>query len=147
MAAKGDKMRNVGDSIISGTVEYYFADQLPHGSGIDCKWEYYKTGDYVYFSNSYHCMSEHGYYDGYQDFRIRIDKTLFSYLCEAIVKMNAYQHEPSRQRMIKRVGVLLDIIKDDFTLQFTGSRYKAEKYFLYDYLVDTIAYSFDDMQF
>lgn len=140
-------MYNTGRSLIEGTIECDFADQLPHGSGIDSAWEYNATANYVYFCNSFHCMDENGSYDGWQDFRIRIDKTTFELLYDAIGKMRRYKHEPSRQRMIKRVDVLLDIICEEFILQFTGSRYKAEKYFLQDYLVDTIVYSIGQMEF
>ena len=45
---------------------------LPHGSGIDCDWELERKGDYVYCQNSYHTMNEHGYYDKYADFTIKI---------------------------------------------------------------------------
>ena len=140
-------MYNTGHSLIEGTIEYDFANQLPHGSGIDGAWEYHTTANYVYFNNSYHCMDENGFYDGWQDFRIRIDKTTFELLYDAIGKMRRYKHEPSRQAMFKRVDVLLDIIKDEFILQFTGSRYKAKKYFLQDYLVDTIVWSIGEMGF
>lgn len=139
-------MYNTGHSLIEGTIEYDFADQLPHGSGIDASWEYHTTANYVYFCNSYHCMDEYGGYDGWQDFRIRISKPTFELLYDAIGKMRNYK-EPSRQAMIKRVDVLLDIICEEFILQFTGNRYKAEKYFLQDYLVDTIVYSIGEMGF
>ena len=56
----------------------FFVDNLPSGSGIDCEWSgnMPEFGNFVTFSNSYHCMNESGY-DGYQDFFIRILKTDF----------------------------------------------------------------------
>ena len=48
-------------------------ETIPHGSGIDCEWNVeYKRGK-VYLENSYHCMTEHGFYDGFADFTLVID--------------------------------------------------------------------------
>ena len=123
-----------------------FVNELPHGSGIDCTWGGYVKGNYVYFHNSYHCMNEGGFYDGYQDFRIRIDKSDFYRMLNAARNMNHYKFEPSRQREIKRLDVMLGYIRDEFVLQFTGGQYKADKYMLRDYLTDTIAYSIEEME-
>jgi len=47
-------------------------ENLPHGSGIDCDWFCEKNGaGKVVCYNSYHCMDEFGYYDGYADFSVR----------------------------------------------------------------------------
>lgn len=47
---------------------------LPQGSGINCDWTYdYLANGKIKASNSYHCMSEHGFYDGYADFTIAFD--------------------------------------------------------------------------
>jgi hypothetical protein len=49
-------------------------DALPHGSGIDADWYIeYKHG-YIRCDNSYHCMNEDGYYDGWQDFSVILRK-------------------------------------------------------------------------
>lgn len=43
---------------------------LPHGSGINADWYIeYKHG-YIKCTNSFHCMNENGYYDGWQDFSV-----------------------------------------------------------------------------
>ena len=48
--------------------------ELPHGSGIDCEWALkLTTPTRVNAVNSYHCMDEHGYYDGYVDFTVHFD--------------------------------------------------------------------------
>jgi len=49
-------------------------DVLPHGSGIDGDWYIEDKGSYFYAGNSYHCMDEYGYYDGWQDFYLTIPK-------------------------------------------------------------------------
>lgn len=41
---------------------------LPHGSGIDCDWRFERTKQSIRAYNSFHCMDEIGYYDGYQNF-------------------------------------------------------------------------------
>lgn len=52
-------------------IEHVLLAILPHGSGIDCDWrfDWFANGK-VKASNSYHCMTEHGVYDGYADFSI-----------------------------------------------------------------------------
>lgn len=43
---------------------------LPHGSGINGKWELTEHANSVVCSNFWHCINENGYYDGYIDFDI-----------------------------------------------------------------------------
>ena len=50
----------------------YLLDTLPHGSGIDCKWDFDYTDKGIFASNSYHRMNENGYYCGYIAFTIKI---------------------------------------------------------------------------
>ena len=45
---------------------------LPHGSGINCKWNFDFTDKLIVCNNSYHRMGENGMYCGYIDFEIRI---------------------------------------------------------------------------
>lgn len=63
-------------------IETALLEMLPHGSGINCDWRFWwlKNNSLV-CSNSYHCMNEHGYYDGYADFSIKISplKSLHSF--------------------------------------------------------------------
>jgi hypothetical protein len=48
--------------------------ELSHGSGIDCEWILkLTTPTRVNARNSYHCMNEDGYYDGYVDFTVLFD--------------------------------------------------------------------------
>ena len=48
--------------------------ELPHGSGIDGDWYLQlTTPTRVNAFNSYHCMDEHGYYDGWVDFTVHFD--------------------------------------------------------------------------
>lgn len=55
-------------------IEEALDNMLPHGSGIDCKWafEWNDALNTVKCSNSYHCMDENGFYDGYADFSITL---------------------------------------------------------------------------
>ena len=136
-------------------IERFINNVLPHGSGIDCDWRvmgtgfenYYSQGKigkdnskYVYFNNSYHCMDENGYYDGYQDFSVRMDKTMFFAMIDAACHADTYMHEESKRNMQERVRVLADILSETFVLQFTNGQYKSEKYQLRDYLEDTLAW-------
>lgn len=54
-------------------VEHVLLALLPHGSGIDCDWKFdwFDNGN-VAVRNSYHCMNDVGYYDGWADFTLRI---------------------------------------------------------------------------
>lgn len=101
----------------------WFIDSLPHGSGIDCTWGGHMpvNGRYVYFSNSYHCMDENGFYDGYQDFTLRLDKKDFI----AFLSGDEWAS--------------IDFIWD-FKIQFNNGHYLADKHMLKDYLDDLFAY-------
>jgi hypothetical protein len=54
--------------------EELLEEQLPHGSGIDCKWEIEDKGKYFKCVNAFHCMDDHGYYCRYADFTLIIPK-------------------------------------------------------------------------
>ena len=45
-----------------------------HGSGIDADYTVTETQKYIRLNNSYHCMDEYGYYEGWFDFSVLIDK-------------------------------------------------------------------------
>ena len=45
-----------------------------HGSGIDCDYKVDENKSNILIHNSYHCMDEYGYYEGYCDFTVKIDK-------------------------------------------------------------------------
>jgi len=45
---------------------------FPSGSGIDCSYNYTMYDNRVTIENSYHCMNEAGYYDGYIPFKVTI---------------------------------------------------------------------------
>jgi len=47
---------------------------LPQGSGIDADWYIEDMGSYFRADNSYHCMDEYGFYDGWQGFSLIIPK-------------------------------------------------------------------------
>lgn len=57
-------------------------DMLPHGSGIDAKWDISQLVNHnVVCSCSYHGMDAHGYYDGWQDFKIVIHPIAYVTIC------------------------------------------------------------------
>lgn len=109
-----------------------FIDSLPHGSGINCEWSGHmpKNGRYVYLTNSFHVMNDAGFYVGYQDFTVRIDKEDFIQFIE---------NHGARWQAVESM-------KRDFKLQFNGSHYLADYYMLRDYLEDTIHYGLDCIQ-
>jgi hypothetical protein len=115
------------DRVVSGLE--FLIDTLPHGSGIDCGWSINapKNGRYVYFSNSYHCMDDNGYYVGYQDFTIVIPAFMVYQLIEFI----NYTDKTMLHAALKFCAHM-------FTLQFNGDRYLSERYDLRDYLTDTV---------
>lgn len=78
---------------------------LPHGSGIDCDWTYEVRNTSIRFKNSYHCMNELGFYDGYQDF------SLIIYFNEGI-DFRVVFHEP-RVRTNSAIG-LREYLEDVF---------------------------------
>jgi len=121
----------------------WFIDQLPHGSGIDCKWtiESGEHSQYVYLVNSFHVMHESGFYIGYADFRIRINKGDFIHLINTIARYErAY---PSvRYYVINELSEILKSLSASFTLQFIGDRHFAQYYDLREYLTDTIWHTF-----
>ncbi len=47
-----------------------------HGSGVNCEWDVvvFKNGN-VNLTNYFHCMCEHGYYDGYAGFAVKVTPT------------------------------------------------------------------------
>jgi hypothetical protein len=114
----------------------WFIDQLPHGSGIDCKWEI-ESGEhsqYVYLTNSYHVMSDNGFYIGHADFRIRLDKEAFIILINLIA-----------WGKIEEANEILWAMSVNFEIQFTGDRYLSRYYNLREYLTDIIYYALDNM--
>lgn len=68
--------KNATDNEIDRIVS--ILDSLPHGSGIDSSWTVTLNKSSLLLHNSYHCMDDNGYYDGWLDFTIRVSKsTLF----------------------------------------------------------------------
>lgn len=53
-------------------------DMLPHGSGIDCKWNIRQVDGLKFeCDNSFHAMDANGYYCGYVDFTVSFDANTF----------------------------------------------------------------------
>jgi hypothetical protein len=60
---------------IIDNIEEELVEVLPHGGGIDCKWNIEKKGNGLDFvcSNSFHVMDQNGYYCGYVDFSVYVN--------------------------------------------------------------------------
>jgi hypothetical protein len=69
-----EELRDILVQLQTGQVSLLeLAEELPHGSGIDCQWSVYRCANgVVYFHNSYHAMNENGMYDGYYDFKVTL---------------------------------------------------------------------------
>ncbi len=86
-------------------------DILPHGSGIDCDWTFYrqKNGS-ILCRNSYHLMDKHGSYCGWQDFTVK----LFVHATRVVQKLCG--------PLEGKAQILYDVGDVDFILQFNGFR-------------------------
>ena len=78
------------------TIINALADVLPTGSGIDCKWQFteQKNGN-ILAHNSYHCMNDAGYYDGWADFTLifKKDKPLADFVLQFNGKTAQYKNK------------------------------------------------------
>lgn len=61
-------------------IESILRETLPHGSGIDAKWEFsFNAYNRVFCRNSFHKMDDNGYYAGWDDFTLTIDLEAFTF--------------------------------------------------------------------
>jgi len=107
-------------------------EMLPHGSGIDCRWELNPIGDGVNCENSFHMMNENGYYCGYAGFTVRIfhhKKDVFN---------------PLRGPCAGKVQVLHRKGDVDFHLVTHGTAWRRNvAYGLAEYLNDTLHFALE----
>lgn len=77
------------------------ANALPTGSGIDCKWQFteQKNGN-ILAHNSYHCMNEYGFYDGWADFTLIFKKN--KPLADFILQFNGKTAQYKNKRYMLR---------------------------------------------
>ena len=94
-------------------------DILPHGSGIDGDWVIEGHAHHITCRNSFHCMSDCGMYEGWQNFSIILKK--------GIMKTH------NGQEVYTNVNV-----------HFHGSQYLAQKHMLREYLGDTFSSELSD---
>ena len=97
------------------TIEELLLERLPHGSGVDLKWRFEWEADRLVCFNSFHCLNDAGYYEGWADFSITL----------------------------KYQSLLSDKDVSDFRLQFHGSvsQRLAKKRQLREYLGDLFHYA------
>lgn len=78
------------------TIAEKLADILPTGSGIDCNWSFteQKNGN-ILAHNSFHCMNEYGFYDGWADFTIifKKDAPLVDFVLQFNGKVAQYKNK------------------------------------------------------
>ena len=98
---------------------YELPEILPHGSGIDSDWVIEGHAHHITCRNSFHCMSEDGIYEGWQDFSIILKK--------GIAKTKNGQE-----------------VYTDANVHFHGNQYLAQKHMLREYLGDTFASELSD---
>ncbi len=97
-------------------LESYLNEVLPHGSGIDCKWEFdYQRNGKVIARNSYHCMDDGGSYCGYADFTLKFSmyKALTAFELEFNGKDSQY---------LNRKYMLRDYLEDSIYHSLPGDR-------------------------
>lgn len=49
----------------------YLIDRL-HGSGIDADWKQSQSKNFLNLHNSFHCLDQNGFYEGWQDFTVKL---------------------------------------------------------------------------
>ena len=124
-----ESMHSILSQIVEG--DCVWLKRMPHGSGIDLAWQIVgplKNGT-VLLHNSYHLMDEHGFYDGWHDFKVRVfrhRKTIEQKLCGPCEGLT---------QIVQRKGHW------DWEVLFTGVRIRrASAYGLREYLEDTLSY-------
>ena len=83
---------------------------LPHGSGIDCKWNIDLQSLYIICNNSYHRMNENGCYCGYIDFSVRIKtnyRDIFGKIIFSIVGKFG-RHQDLKDYLYEIIGYALE---------------------------------------
>ena len=62
-------------SMSNDDIEDLLLENLPHGSGVDCKWEFdWLANGKLVAKNAFHCMNDAGYYEGFADFSVKFNK-------------------------------------------------------------------------
>lgn len=78
------------------TITEKLADILPTGSGIDCSWTFTEQkNSNILAHNSFQCMNERGYYDGFADFTVIFKKNapLADFVLQFNGKVAQYKNE------------------------------------------------------
>lgn len=62
-------------SMSNDDIEDLLLENLPHGSGVNCKWEFdWLVNGKLVAKNAFHCMNDAGYYEGFADFSVKFHK-------------------------------------------------------------------------
>lgn len=96
-----------------------------HGSGIDCDWELTENKTSYVLCNSYHCMNDNGYYDGYLDFVVIMNKKTAEYTIRFV--------QPPQHTYRKYGQLLKEYLYDTFsymTYKEMLMDYKGKPYYL-----------------
>ena len=121
---------------IDDYIENVVIPSLPHGSGIDAKWTHktFKNGNVELYCG-YHGMDENGFYDGWQDFKVK----LFRHTKDKLNKLSG--------PCLGKTQVLYRTGDWDYSVHFTGyrnARNRSWGYGLLDYLSETIQYALSE---
>lgn len=93
-------MKEKFDIDMQWEAEQVLKKHLPSGSGIDCKWEFEWFPTRVVCRNSWHCMNEHGFYEGYADFSLILYYK--KHVKDFRLEFNGYRaHQLNRKHMIR----------------------------------------------
>lgn len=94
-------------------------DFLPHGSGIDCDYVFeIKKNKKIYIYNSFHAMDNNGFYYGYADFKLVIDRNdLLNFKLNFMGKLAQY---------INRKNFLRDYLEDIYYNYLSENKTKIE---------------------
>lgn len=98
-------------------IVHLIKEALPHGSGIDGTWSYgFLQDKYYTFSNSFHCMNDNGYYDGWQNFTLKVEKK----------NIENFKLEFNGHRKEKYIWQLRDYLEDSFAYVLNECQKKIE---------------------
>jgi len=114
---------------IEDNIEELLLDILPHGSGIDCDWEFiWYTNGNLDCTNEYHAMwvNKDNYYIGYIPFKVKF----FQYKKDVLNRL----HKGKIQIIAK---------KGDIDYKIYAPNHDYRSYGLKDYLQDTISYALE----
>lgn len=123
-------------SELKDEIEELLIKLLPHGSGIDCNWnfEFYNNGN-IDCTNFYHVMNNNGYYVKYIPIKIkfyRYKKNIYRYLT------NFWKRQHNRKYGLHKKSYQIIEKKDEINYKIFAPTQDYYVYNLQDYLYQTM---------